>query len=405
VVAALVLLARFHKWYYWLFPLLALQGLDRCLTRPSRSRALAAGLVAGIASLYRVDLGLACLCAHWIAWTLIGRGEGRPAHPHALAYLAGLLVPPGVWLAVLVGYGGWSAISDYASATVDGAVSVVARRSLPFPRFELEDPHGATSGAALGYLLVPVAYATAVGLGWRGLRRVPGTIRSRALLASAVFGLCVLPQGLHRSDAQHLLQVLPPALIVGALLAADVAARWRARRRAAPERVLAFGVAAVVAVAGIGLSRSGGIDMVGAALPIAWKYRDLARTVRPTDGEVGALLGTLHAETAPDDRILVVASRWQLYFFADRAMSGYVPAYALGHLDTPAWRRRNLDAVRRHPPRAVVASGDLASGADAEFRAAQPELWRWLAERYTTVAGRAAGSVVLTRDGSAAATR
>ena len=66
VFVALNLMSRFFKWYYWLFPLATLLCLRRAVLlvakeRPADRALLAAGFVAGVGGLYRLDLGLACV--------------------------------------------------------------------------------------------------------------------------------------------------------------------------------------------------------------------------------------------------------------------------------------------------------------------------------------------------------
>src|SRR5262245_19485345 len=55
-VLAVVLLARFYKWYYWLFPLLTVFLAVRA-PADGHARGDGLGLVTGVAFLYRMDLG------------------------------------------------------------------------------------------------------------------------------------------------------------------------------------------------------------------------------------------------------------------------------------------------------------------------------------------------------------
>jgi hypothetical protein len=91
--------------------------------------------------------------------------------------------------------------------------------------------------------------------------------------------------------------------------------------------------------------------------------------------------------TAPGAPILVTSRMSQIYFWADRPMSGLFNGYA-GVFSQDLWRQRNLDAVCRRPPTLVVGDRDFLDGnPDAMFEKYDPELYGWLKERYRRVVG------------------
>jgi hypothetical protein len=95
-------------------------------------------------------------------------------------------------------------------------------------------------------LLVVTAFLLAVGL-WR-TRREPGALRSRALLAAALFTIGVLPQAVQRADSAHLGWV--SAVAVAVLPAAIAEAASQVRPRWNPARVaLVAGVSVIAATA------------------------------------------------------------------------------------------------------------------------------------------------------------
>src|SRR5262249_47278728 len=76
---ALLLLARFYKWYYWLFPLLTVFLVVRePAPTGGRARGDALGLVTGVAFLYRIDLGITCLVTAVVGRWLVPRGSRVP---------------------------------------------------------------------------------------------------------------------------------------------------------------------------------------------------------------------------------------------------------------------------------------------------------------------------------------
>jgi hypothetical protein len=395
-VLAIVFLARFYKWYFWIFPALALVSLHVHLAGDGKDRRdlLLAGVTAGLCGLFRFDLGVVLL-ALWLAVAFVGR-EGlvqRGFVGRVLWVVLGFLVPVGAWLGVLAGVGGIDAVADYRAATFDGASGVVSHWSQAPPRFDPTSPFSPESGLRLALTLLPLVLVAGLALGaWRARRRADTPERdARFLAAAALLGIGLLPQAYYRADGHHLLQALPPVFVVAPLAARqlrlELAARSRPVRRSA---LVAGALAALTAVvSGAGLLRFGGADLSSPASNGLARWTELARGLEgaPPGPLTAALRRT--ASIPPEARVLVVPMVPQVYYFAERPMSGVLNMYAPGILDDPHWRERNLRHVAAHPPHLVFTSQAMLHPRSPHARAfqrSQPELSRYLRANYREVA-------------------
>jgi hypothetical protein len=212
-------------------------GLDRVANR----WALVGGVLAGVALLYRVDIGLAILLGGTAALWRVPRAVMN----RALVGLVLGLAPYGIHVAQ-AGPG-----TVWRGMLVDPLWHLRAARRLPVP----PDPNHLQGVArvivavdrwwplprltppqqlfAWFVLLAAVAIAL-VGVSVWAVRRTPTAFRPRVLLAGALFGVGVFPQALQRADSAHfawvsgVLVVLIPAAIVE--LVAHARPRWSGAR-------------------------------------------------------------------------------------------------------------------------------------------------------------------------------
>jgi hypothetical protein len=194
--------------------------------------ALVGGVLAGLAMLFRIDLGLALAlggaAALWalprpiVTRALLGTGVGLSPYLVQLA-TAG---PGVVWRGMLIDPMIHLRAARHLPVPPDpnhlvgvARVIVAVDRSWPLPRLTPAQQLFAWF-VLLAFLAVAlVAFGT-----WR-VRRDPGALRPRVLLAGALFGVGVLPQALQRADSAHLAWVsgivvvlLPAAVAEGATL-------------------------------------------------------------------------------------------------------------------------------------------------------------------------------------------
>lgn len=369
----LLLIARFYKWYYWVGPLVVAAALVNLHVAPRRRRLATAGIAAGTALLFRIDLGIACL-AFAVAGAMV-ETRNAAAAGRVLAWFA---AAAGLGLALLALHGGIGAVGNLFASYSSAARGVVQAMAAPVPWLTgsaLADPFGGTTAAAVAYLLLPLAGVVGVLLALGGRRPA-----DRDLFVVALGGLAVLPQALHRADVPHLLQVLP----LLALAAAAVVGRVWSRRR------WAGAVVAFVALFPLwGLRPYWGGDLRGWGTPAVAKLALLARgPAGLPEHPVSRVAAFLEANTTAADSVLMLNVHSQVLFATRRRMAGLLPCYVPGLLTTPPWRVRNLHRVIEDAPRFVVLADGVAIDGRPEnaIERIQPELWSWVErERPATV--------------------
>jgi hypothetical protein len=406
-ILGLLLMARFYKWYYWLFPVAGLVCTHQLLQNERREYYWigAAGLLCGIGGLYRVDLGIALFCFYLIC--IIAHCFSHPDRLRALKLLGWFItafsMPFLVWFTTLILHGG--SVGDFFSAFIDGAVGVVRGLSLPFPRFDVWHPFSHQSSAAIGFVLVPLIYIACACLGLLRLLKLDADEesrqKSRFMIAVSIMGVGILPQALHRSDLGHLVQVLPPSLIAGSLVISEM---WSGPFRSSLRPFMQFAVKALAIVCVLlvitttwGLRRSWFGDLAGWEInPFPRLERLFLGTNAIGDHPYRRIIAEVKRHTRPMDRILVVGFASQMYLFTDRPMSGLFNIYAPGVFDNDKWRLRNVQCVQDRPPELVISKEGLFDM--GEIRNSHPELCTYTAEHYTRVVYQQPGWKLLKKE-------
>lgn len=228
---------------------------------------------------------------------------------------------------------------------------------------------------------------------WRSLGRTGvDATEARFLAGASLLGIGLLPQAYYRVDAHHLLQALPPFLLVAPVVARRVIREAPGLPRAARHAAGAIGGALVLAAltAGVGLRSFGGSDLSPLASNGFARLSALARGLDPADpAPLAAAIRGLAAAATPDERILVVPMLPQVYYFARRPMSGVLNMYAPHILEGARWRKRNLQNILAHPPGAVLVGAAFLNPRSQKaqtFRRSHPELNRYLRSTYREVA-------------------
>ncbi|MDQ7781616.1 MAG: hypothetical protein RDU20_01975 [Desulfomonilaceae bacterium] len=387
--AGFVFVARFYKWYYWFFPLAALYCFYRIINTPLQRRTrwiLSAGLIDGIAALYRLDLGLACAAFHVLslgAASVVDRTPRR--YCSELLYLsAGISVPIVCWFAFLVTHAGVGGIGDYFWATVSGAQGVVEFWSKPFPLFDRYRPFSVDSASAAAFVVVPLIYVSAAMWALRVYLRDTNEEQLKKglfVLATALIGACTFPQALHRSDIQHLKQVIPPAIISAGILFSilwadgSIAARHGFRRRLAVGLCAAFATGLIVAI-----GERGGADLASWSSSPLQRYRDLSKGPAPNvTHPIGKLAMTIRTSSHSNEAILVLGIAPQVYYFSRRPMAGIFPVYCRGLWTESYWRRKDLATVQKNSPLYVMVPTRDERNLLQEER---PLLFNWIMTTY-----------------------
>jgi hypothetical protein len=406
-ILGLLLLARFYKWYYWLFPVIGLFCTHQLLQNERREHYWigAAGFLSGIGGLYRVDLGIVFLCFYvfCIAAHCFSPFDRKRALGLLGWFITAFSLPFLAWFAALTLHGG--SVTDFFSAFIDGAVGVVRGLSLPFPRFDLGHPFSHQSSAAIGFVLVPLIYIACACLGLLCLLKPDAhkgsRQKSRFMIAVSIMGVGILPQAMHRSDLGHLLQVLPPSLIAGSLVISEM---WSGSFRNSLRPFMQFAVKALAIVCVLlvittiwGLRRSWFGDLAGWEInPFPRLERLFLGTNAIGDHPYRRIIAEVKRHTGPMDRILVVGFASQMYLFTDRPMSGLFNIYAPGVYDDDKWRLRNVQCVQEQPPELVISKDGLFDM--GEIRKSHPELCAYIAEHYTRVVYQQPGWQLLKKE-------
>ncbi len=313
---------------------------------PASTRRLAiAGLLAGLALLYRPDLVVAVALGFGaLAWNVdrrLGRRRLRPLLAGAVVGVAPYLVHaamagPGHALRGMVLdpvfklRGGRSLPVPPSLDTLDGALHKVARLVLaPWPLPHLDEP---LQVFAWFFALVGAALLVA-GMGVAAIRRDPTSARAQTLLCVGLFGLGLLPQALQRPDPTHLGWV--SAVVIGFLPVAAYEALRRPLRSLAPgTRALVAGglvLAALIAFVPFFTARSYveltrqsfGKDAQRASVRNDGRTFWLGRG--PAIGELQAAVDDLDRMAAPEDRVIVGPADLRYTHYSDAYLYFLLP--------------------------------------------------------------------------------
>jgi 4-amino-4-deoxy-L-arabinose transferase-like glycosyltransferase len=306
-----------HATHFVLLPALAgfLVLSDRTAI-PGRARCVWAGLLLGLAVLMKQHAATYVVAAAaWLVWRVVRQPDQprRHAVELVLALGAGALAPFVVMLLVLQRAG---VLDRFWFWTFQYAAEYVSQFSLAEAFIALRFSVGSITQATWAIWLLAGAGALAL---WRG--RWPAD--TRAFVAFLALGsVAALCPGFY--FRQHYFIVLLPVLALGAGAACLAIERavGQAGRPAA-----GAAVALLTAAAGVALYAAAERDYLFRMPPA-----DVSRSVYPGNpfvesAEVGRYL---KAHTAPGDRIAVLGSEPQIYFYADRrSATGHIYTYGL----------------------------------------------------------------------------
>jgi hypothetical protein len=287
-------------------------------TRAADRRLLGAGLLAGLALLFRPDLVVAVSLGYGaLAWGL-GRdrlkwllGGGLATLSLYVVHLAragigdafeGMFVEPVFRLR-----GGRSLPLPPSWDHFDGFLQKAAGvRESAWPLPMLERPHQ----VFIWFIVLPlVALGVVAVCIWR-IRAAPEEWRSRVLFAAGLFGLGMLPQALQRPDTAHLAWVSCVPLALAPLAITELVRAWRPRL---PAPAIGMGVVAAFLVLVIPFQtvrlyvdlagQSFGHDVLGAS--ITRDGRNFYYGSAEVASAAQAVTDRLDAEAKPGERLFV----------------------------------------------------------------------------------------------------
>jgi hypothetical protein len=378
--AQLLLFPRYYKWYYWLFPLLGLVA-SRRYWNVSRQRGNEAALImiaiwgqiVGTSALFRYDLGLEGAVIGSVAIIVADLSRHRTARMSAVfvrvsLFLLASAILPTLYLMLIGVLRDAAQVWIFIRSMYSGAVDTVEFYGIPPFQIDLVHPHVQNLALTVLQFIVPAVYATGMLMALRVFLRDPPTLCAReyTLFCAAITGLGIFPQAVHRGDIHHLLQVIPPFIIVLGILYHEIF--WKEQLYSRKAKV------AGAATAGLLLAALAMVQP-GAAFDLGPLVRNPIRTWQTLAGLPGSLESNPVADmalairriTPPRSSVFLVMapSDMPLLYFADRHQPGLFPTYEPGMFSGRFWLERNQAILQRSPPdylvvpTAVIGSNDV----------------------------------------------
>lgn len=411
-VVGFLLLARFYKWYYWLFPLLALfciyqllKSKDEDTTNPRWL--YISGFLCGIGGLYRPDLGAALFILFMALIIFLSYQKGSFFTEIMLkitSYLFFFMIPFLIWGIFLQLNGG--SVIDYFSMTYDSAIGNTQYWSLPVPSLDFQNLFSVQSSIAIAFRLVPISLIIAICYSYLRYRNSKSTNSKYIfLMFSSILGLCIYPQAINRADYGHLLQVLPPVIIVVSILLPDFWEYMISFKSVLKKFVFSLIILLylmVILLSGLGISQSGGIggyDLVKFNVNPIPKFVQIFEGTKSMDANpITDLISNVQNNTTSSDPILIIPPRHQLYFFINRPMSGMTFWYGPGMFDQEKWRKKNLERILANPPKIIIIEKDFSDEyTNYHFGEYQPELYNYIVSNYDTIVDQKQDLIILKR--------
>jgi hypothetical protein len=307
--------------------------------------ATAGGVLAGLAMLFRIDLGLAIALGGGAAlWGLSGRIVRRALIGAAIG-LAPYVVQVAtagvgnVWRGMIVDPMIHLRSARHLPVPPDpghlvGVARVIAAvdRSWPLPRLSPAQQLFAW------FLLLSLLTVALVALGAVLVRRDTDSFRARVLLAGALFGLGIFPQAVQRADSAHLAWVSGVVIALVPAALAEVAQLWRPAWR--PSMVGLVAGLAVIAVVALLLPTYTARRYIGAVqdsvhLPKSIAIKNSGRSWYvgndPSFAQsINSLLRTVEREVKPGSRVIVGNTDMRRVPYNDTFLYYLLPDYVPG---------------------------------------------------------------------------
>ncbi|MEO6026642.1 MAG: hypothetical protein ABIR79_07245 [Candidatus Binatia bacterium] len=407
-LAAFLMVARFHKWFLWLMPLVILTTTDAATRMPARRRWLYAGLVAGLASLLRPDVGVGALAAAGVIALIDALLFGGVGVVGAWGVLViGYALPILVWMVTIVAVSGGAGLASAVGVVPEMVGGTVESLSLPPPPFDLDKPFSPGTAHALALRLLLASELLAIGIGlWLARARLGGLAReARALVALGIMGAASYHQTVYRADIHHFwLGCWPMALAIPAIAAvATQLVRARPASPLVPSTVVGIVATVLVLLGTVGLRpivTQPHFDLAPYGRPPLAGIRELRQGVAAApDHPYAHFVAAIAGNSTPNDPVLMLAYQPQLFIFAERPVSGPTVAFQAGLFDSPEWRRIRLADLQRDPPALVVVPGNFWTLApEDDLRRSLPEIYEFVHTHYRTVVTRQGRVMLLAPD-------
>ncbi len=334
VLAQLLIYPRFHKYFIVLPVALVALALHRS-ANPGRNSGLVCGLLAGVAILFRLDLGLFVAIACSLA--LIAGSSKRAWIRHVRYQIASTILVLLPWLLFLSLRGN---LIEIASETLVNSRIVSRGLSLGPPRLRagvglLSANHSTLVLFAVAVLLPLLGLATA----WiwhrhrtrRGHQSDPR--RLPVLIGLSIYSGLASVSALYRPDISHIKQALVGSLIVGALAVDVLVEIWKLRGAQTWQLrgvwCTAMGLALITLVPARSISwgRLNPESMAERLASWQWSAEEgVRRIASPTESSqqhtsrvlVAKVIQEVRELTEPGEPVLFLPFLAQAYYFAER---------------------------------------------------------------------------------------
>jgi hypothetical protein len=333
LLAAVILLPRFYKWYFWFFPLTnyLLFTLVAFSEKCAAKHFFLWGVFGGFSLLFRPDMGLTSLFFAQICTLAASRGN---YYVKARAYLNGYVLFPLGYLALVLVAGGLNALSLYARTTFFSIWDIITTYSgLSSVNGRLHMLYHTSMLLFLGICLP--TYALAMAWAWRRRHSEKEGKFALSLFGLAVLGLCMFTQA-YRPDIQHIQQMIPCYLMLVGLLAGRAVQRLRAGNR--PE--LAHALPLLLALACVPVFLNAKSDLAGWSRNwmLEFKIIQALPNSRP-DSAIATIAEHLSRLTEPGESVFITSPRTPgtLLYLSGNHLPGLFPVYAPGLLDGKRW--------------------------------------------------------------------
>ena len=341
---AVCLVPTYPKYYFVFFPALFLVLLgDGTAEDPGRSKSrrwFFAGLAAGIAGLFRIELGVALVAAGTIYLGWPDAPTRRFSRAPALLWGGALLVVAGYFALLIYTAREWAAPArflEFQIFAIFAKTAAFSENTLSLGRLTQPENVG-------GWLLLSII-CVYLCIAWLRMRSNWRAKFRPRVWAAALVGGALLPQAFHLMDPIHVRQVALPAC---ACLAAIFLQRLDPVTRRT--RLLAL----LFAVVGLSLGFSSASMYLGWKDPIGRKLASLywATSSQKAPAEWMLLAAAMDRVAEPGKSILLPTLDTRLYALVRRPWAGLFP-----HLVIPlsaGWQERGIEALRERPPALVL---------------------------------------------------
>jgi len=404
LVVLLVTMPKFYKYYIVLGPAWVLAAMWFYSAARTRARLWLVGVAIAFIGLYRPDYGVYGMLA---ATTLLAVDTERSLRERLIdvAYLAmTVVVAASPWLIYVTVRGG---LGRYLYESSIGSLDQAVGQLKALPVFNFKKPFSSNSQLAVLYYLLfaaPVIAAVLLILNWR--RTAP--IERPRLTGMIVLGALTLVQAVNRAGYSHLIQAIPPdVLIITWLVSMAVAAVMSGKIIAI--RIGAAGGLAASGVAALLLLHMSAAPFIKAlhsdppsklapfVLPRDSFVDRVEQMTKGKDSRINALV-YLRDCSQPDDRVLGWPYGLNVYYFDNRLAGNRILGFSPGFYSAPDQQQTTIAELKVARPKFWIYKPFLYSKGLQYIQDYEPLVAAYLKQAYEPVKAFGDTTILIYRD-------